>query len=44
MKFYSMEMYEIIGDWMDEIAEWKAFEADMTTNPYGDVDWADRQG
>ena len=34
MEFYSMEQMEIMGDWMDEVAEWEAYEADMETNPY----------
>ena len=34
MEFWTMEAMEIMGDWMDEVAEWEAYEADMETNPY----------
>ena len=31
-----MEKFEIMGDALDELADWAAFEADMATNPYDD--------
>ena len=33
----SMEMMEIWGDAIDEIREWADFEADMATDPYGQL-------
>ena len=30
------EMFEIIGDYIDEVTEWEAYEADMDTNPFND--------
>lgn len=26
--------WEIVSDWMEEVAEWAEYEADMATNPY----------
>ena len=37
MEFWSMEAMEIMGDAMEEVAEWLAHEADMETHPF---DWA----
>ena len=34
MEFYSMEMFEMVSDWMEEVAEWEAYEADMETHPF----------
>lgn len=34
MAFYSMEQFEIMADYMEEVAEWLAYEADMASNPY----------
>ena len=36
MEFWSMEAMEIMGDAMEEVAEWLAHEADMETHPF---DW-----
>ena len=30
----TIEMFEIMGDAMDEVKEWEDFEADMATNPW----------
>ena len=43
MDFYSMEKFEIVADYMEEVAEWLAYEADMMADPFGDANWADRQ-
>ena len=34
MEFWSMEAMEIMGDAMEEVAEWLAHEADMETHPF----------
>lgn len=34
---YTMEQFEIIGDYMDDVQaalDWEAFEEDMLTNPW----------
>lgn len=36
MEFYGMEQTEIMGDILEELVEWFAYEADMATDPYGD--------
>jgi hypothetical protein len=33
---YTMEYYEMMNTYLDEVAEWIDFEEDMKTNPYDD--------
>lgn len=32
---YSKDMLEIIGDALEELQDWEAYEEDMKTNPWG---------
>lgn len=38
MDFYSMEQFEIMGDAMEEVAEWEAYEADMAEQSQDNLD------
>ena len=39
---YQKDNFEIMDTNLTELAELLAFEDDMETDPYGDVNWADR--
>jgi hypothetical protein len=39
---YLKDQFEIMDTNLTELAEELAFEADMATDPYDDVNWADR--
>lgn len=32
---YCKDMLEVIGDALEELRDWEAFEEDMLTNPWG---------
>lgn len=33
---YSKDMLEVIGDALEDLRDWEAFEEDMATNPWSD--------
>ena len=39
---YQKDDFEIMHTNLTELAEWLAFEDDMTSDPYDDANWADR--
>ena len=34
MEFYEMERFEMMGDLLEDLADWQAFEEDLLTNPW----------